>query len=39
VVSPLKPASDACVIDSSRLSVEAVVGRVLELGAARRLWS
>jgi CMP/dCMP kinase len=37
-VSPLKPASDACVIDSSRLSVEAVVGRVLELGAARRLW-
>jgi CMP/dCMP kinase len=38
-VSPLKPASDACVIDSSRLSVEAVVGRVLELGAARRLWS
>src|SRR6202034_2157203 len=38
VVSPLKPASDACVIDSSRLSVEAVVGPVLELGAARRLW-
>jgi CMP/dCMP kinase len=38
-VSPLKPASDACVIDSSRLSVEAVVGRVLELGVARRLWA
>ncbi len=38
-VSPLKPASDACVIDSSRLSIEAVVERVLELGAARRLWS
>jgi CMP/dCMP kinase len=38
-VSPLKPASDACVIDSSRLTVEAVVGRVLELGVARRLWS
>jgi CMP/dCMP kinase len=37
-VSPLKPASDACVIDSSRLTVDAVVGRVLELGAARRLW-
>ena len=38
-VSPLKPASDAWVIDSSRLSIEAVVERVLELGAARRLWS
>jgi CMP/dCMP kinase len=38
-VSPLKAASDACVIDSSRLSVEAVVGRVLSLGVARRLWS
>jgi CMP/dCMP kinase len=38
-VSPLKPASDACVIDSSGLSVERVVGRVLDLGVARRLWS
>jgi cytidylate kinase len=38
-VAPLKAAPDACVIDSTGLSVEAVVQRVLELGAARRLWS
>jgi CMP/dCMP kinase len=37
-VAPLKTAPDACVIDSTGMSVEAVVGRVLELGAARRLW-
>lgn len=37
-VAPLKAAPDACVIDSTALSVEAVVGRVLELVAARRLW-
>ena len=37
-VAPLRPAPDACVIDSTGLEVEAVVGRVLELGAARRLW-
>jgi cytidylate kinase len=37
-VSPLKPAPDACVIDSTGLAVEWVVGKVLELGAARRLW-
>jgi cytidylate kinase len=37
-VAPLKPAPDACVIDSTGVPVEAVVGRVLELGAARRLW-
>jgi CMP/dCMP kinase len=37
-VSPLKAAPDACVIDSTGMPVEAVVGRVLELGAARRLW-
>ena len=36
-VSPLVAASDACVIDSTGLSVEAVVGRVLGLIAARRL--
>ena len=36
--APLKAAPDACVIDSTGLSIEAVVGRVLELGAARRLW-
>jgi CMP/dCMP kinase len=37
-VAPLKAAPDACVIDSTGLAVEAVVERVLELGAARRLW-
>ena len=37
-VAPLRPAPDACVIDSTGMSVEAVVGRVLELGAARGLW-
>ena len=37
-VAPLRPAPDACVIDSTGLEVEAVVGRVLELMAARRLW-
>jgi CMP/dCMP kinase len=37
-VAPLRPASDACVIDSTGLEVEAVVGQVLELMTARRLW-
>ncbi len=37
-VAPLRPAPDACVIDSTDLSVEAVVARVLELGTARGLW-
>jgi len=37
-VAPLRPAPDAQLIDSTGLSVEAVVTRVLELGAARRLW-
>ena len=37
-VAPLRPAPDACVIDSTGLTVEAVVAKVLELGAARRLW-
>ena len=37
-VAPLKAAPDACLIDSTGLSVEAVVQRVLQLGAARRLW-
>ena len=37
-VAPLQAAPDACVIDSTGLSVERVVRRVLELGAARRLW-
>ena len=38
LVAPLKPAPDACVIDSTAMPVGAVVGRVLELGAARGLW-
>jgi len=37
-VAPLKAAPDACVIDSTGVSVETVVQRVLQLGAARRLW-
>ena len=37
-VAPLIPASDAEVIDSTGLSIEAVVSRVLELGARRSLW-
>ena len=37
-VAPLRPASDAYVIDSTGIEVEAVVGRVLELMTARRLW-
>ena len=37
-VAPLKAAPDACLIDSTGVSVETVVQRVLQLGAARRLW-
>jgi cytidylate kinase len=37
-VAPLRAAPDACVIDSTGLTVEEVVGRVLVLGSARRLW-
>jgi len=37
-VAPLIPAPDAEVIDSTGLSIEAVVGRVLVLGARRSLW-
>ena len=37
-VAPLKPAPDARVIDSTGLSIEAVVGQVLEWGAGR-LWA
>jgi cytidylate kinase len=33
----LKAAPDACVIDSTALSVDEVVGRVLQLMDARRL--
>ena len=38
-VAPLKPAPDAAVIDSTGLTIEAVVDRVLALGASRGLWS
>ena len=37
-VAPLKAAPDAHIIDSTGLPVERVVQRVLDLGAARRLW-
>ena len=37
-VAPLKAAPDAVVIDSTGLSVEAVIGRVLEFMTARHLW-
>jgi cytidylate kinase len=37
-VAPLRPASDACVIDSTGQPVERIVRQVLEMGAARRLW-
>jgi cytidylate kinase len=37
-VAPLRPAPDARVIDSTGLSIEAVVSRVLEWGAGR-LWA
>jgi len=38
-VAPLKPAPDAEVIDSTGLSIEGVVDRVLALGRSRSLWS
>jgi cytidylate kinase len=38
-VAPLIPAPDAEVIDSTGLSIEEVVGRVLDLGVRRSLWS
>jgi CMP/dCMP kinase len=37
-VAPLRPAPDAQLIDSTGLTVEAVVARVMELLAARALW-
>jgi cytidylate kinase len=37
-VAPLRPASDACVIDSTGVPVGEIVRRVLEMGAVRRLW-
>ncbi len=37
-VAPLKPAPDALQLDSTGLSIEAVVERVLSLGRERNLW-
>ena len=37
-VAPLRPASDAFVLDSTGVSVEAIVERVIELGRMRALW-
>ena len=37
-VAPLRPASDAFMIDSTGVAVEAIVERVIELGRARALW-
>jgi CMP/dCMP kinase len=34
-VAPLKPADDAVIVDSTSMSIDAVVARVLELAAAR----
>ncbi len=38
-VAPLKPAPDAAVIDSTDLTIDEVVGRVLALGSSRAIWS
>jgi CMP/dCMP kinase len=38
-VAPLKPAPDAEVVDSTALTIEQVVDRVLELGRERSLWA
>ena len=37
-VAPLRPASDAFVIDSTGVAVEAIIERVIELGRGRALW-
>jgi len=37
-VAPLRPASDAFVIDSSGVSVDEIFERVIELGRSRALW-
>ena len=37
-VAPLKPAPDALLLDSTGLSIEAVVERVISLGRERNLW-
>jgi len=38
-VAPLKPAPDAQLLDSTGLSIDAVVERVLSLGRERKLWA
>jgi len=38
-VAPLKPAPDAVVIDSTGLTIEQVVDRVMALGGGRALWA
>ena len=38
-VAPLVPAEDATLIDSTSLSIEAVIERVIELGRRRSLWA
>jgi cytidylate kinase len=37
-VSPLRPAEDAVVLDSTGLGIEAVIVRVMALGRERQLW-
>ena len=37
-VAPLRPAEDALILDSTGLTVAAVVQRVLDLGRQRSLW-
>jgi cytidylate kinase len=37
-VAPLKPAPDAQLLDSTGLSIDDVVERVLSLGRERKLW-
>jgi cytidylate kinase len=39
VVAPLKPAPDAEVIDSTGLTIDHVIDRVMALGRARALWA
>ncbi len=38
-VAPLVPAADAALIDSTGLSIQAVIERVIELGRRRALWA
>lgn len=38
-VAPLRPAPDACIVDSTGLSIDQVVDRVLALGRERSLWA